>query len=190
MNVLAHAKRSRSHIILCALDVARAFDSCIFSKVLFEARRLTDRLIIYKLCHFQIYINADCIFTLLFSFREIIDNDEHDDEEEEEDFGDCELERKCWNKKSAKKKKKEEEFFTADEDDLLSQCARSFLSSSSASDGSSGEGMEQPAEGVAEEAGQGDMMASLPVTPQERESIERESTNNNRTDWSASDASS
>ncbi|KAK2702478.1 hypothetical protein QYM36_018914, partial [Artemia franciscana] len=105
--------------------------------------------------------------------REIIDNDEHDDEEEEEDFGDCELERKCWNKKSAKKKKKEEEFFTADEDDLLSQCARSFLSSSSASDGSSGEGMEQPAEGVAEEAGQGDMMASLPVTPQERESIER-----------------
>ena len=36
MNVLADAERSRSHIILCALDVAHAFDSCIFSQVLFE----------------------------------------------------------------------------------------------------------------------------------------------------------
>ena len=37
MNVLADAERSRSHIILCALDVARVFDSCIFSQVLLEA---------------------------------------------------------------------------------------------------------------------------------------------------------
>ncbi|KAK2703067.1 hypothetical protein QYM36_018382 [Artemia franciscana] len=37
-----------------------------------------------------------------------------------------------------------------------------------------GEGKEKPAEGVAEEAGQGDMMTSVPVTPQEREAIERE----------------
>ncbi|KAK2724789.1 hypothetical protein QYM36_001316 [Artemia franciscana] len=36
-----------------------------------------------------------------------------------------------------------------------------------------GEGTEQPAEGVAEEAGQGEMMTSIPVTPQEREAIER-----------------
>ncbi|KAK2711066.1 hypothetical protein QYM36_012289 [Artemia franciscana] len=37
-----------------------------------------------------------------------------------------------------------------------------------------GEGKEKPAEGVAEEAGQGDMMTSVPVTPQKREAIERE----------------
>ena len=39
MIVLADAERSRSHIILCALDLARAFDSCIFSQVLFEANK-------------------------------------------------------------------------------------------------------------------------------------------------------
>ena len=36
MNVLADAERSRSHIILCALDVAQAFNSCIFHQVLLE----------------------------------------------------------------------------------------------------------------------------------------------------------
>ena len=48
MNVLADAERSRSHIILCALDVARAFDSCIFSQVLFEAYKRGVNLCIVK----------------------------------------------------------------------------------------------------------------------------------------------
>ena len=67
LNVLGDAKRNRSYIALCALDCARAFNSCILSKVLLEVYKRGVIFYIVK-CVLYMYHNLKAKLKGIFSF--------------------------------------------------------------------------------------------------------------------------